>query len=218
MSMTIYQITEGLLSGFMLGLSTGPLCMGSCLPVLLPFSFNDTSAGSDKNFILKFLGQFLAGRFVSYILVGLGVGYIGSIFNSSILNKITLIIMIFLAGLLIAYGLGVRLSSRGLCQSAHKYANSKRFPIILGVLTGINVCAPFLLAIFYSFERSTTPMFGVIFFMAFFISTSLYLFPIVLVKYLPKGNYLNKISQITALCAGSYFIYKGASMLSVFTS
>ena len=217
MDMTIYQVTEGLLSGFMLGLSTGPLCMGSCLPVLLPFSFNDTSAGTDKNFIMKFLGQFLAGRFISYILVGLGIGYVGSIFNSAILNKITLTIMIFLAGLLIAYGFGIRLSNVGLCQSAHKYANSKRFPFILGVLTGVNVCAPFLLAIFYSFERSTTPLFGVIFFMAFFFSTSLYLFPIVLVKFLPRGNYLNKISQITAVCAGIYFIYKGATMLSIFS-
>ena len=117
--------------------------------------------------------------------------------------------MIILAVILIAYGLGVKRSHHGLCQTAHRFSNSKKFPFILGVLTGVNVCAPFLLAILYSFERSTTPLFSGVFFMSFFFSTSLYLFPVILVKYLPRGEYLKKLSNVTAIFAGVYFLYRG---------
>jgi len=217
MNISIELITEAVLSGFLLGLSAGPLCMGNCLLILLPFSIGDSATHLDNAPFFKFIGKFLLGRFLTYIVFGLGIGYLGSLFQSTILNKIGVIAMMVLAVLLIAYGLGIKLPHHGFCKTAFNYSRSKKFPFILGILTGLNVCPPFLLAIFYSFERSTTPLFGMIFFSAFFFSTSLFLLPVLLVKYLPKGNYLMKISQITALIAGGYFIFKGISLLSKFT-
>ena len=213
MSISVELLNEAIISGFLLGLSTGPLCMGTCLPVLIPFSVQNSASNSEQYSLLKFISKFLTGRFIAYIIFGLGVGYIGSIFQSSIINKISLVIIFGLALLMIAYGLGVRFSHHGFCKTAFTYSQSKKFPFILGILTGVNLCAPFLLAIFYSFERSTTPLFGMMFFIAFFFSTSLFLIPVLLVKYLPKGNYLFKISQATALIVGVFFIYKGITLL-----
>lgn len=212
MNISIEIITEAILSGFLLGLSTGPICMGTCLPILIPFSIEDSKKEGYAP-ILKFLGKFLSGRFVSYLTFGFIVSYLGSIIKIEILNKIGFIVIIILAGILISYGLGIKLSHRNFCKKAAKYSRSKNFPIILGILTGINLCAPFLLALFYSFERSTTPFFGVIFFAAFFISTSLFILPVVLFKYIPQGNYLKKLSHVSALFAGIFFIYKGITLL-----
>ena len=213
MSISVDLLNEAIISGFLLGLSTGPLCMGTCLPVLIPFSVQNSASNIEKYSLLKFVCKFLTGRFIAYIIFGLGVGYIGSIFQSSIINKISLIIIFGLALLMIAYGMGAKFSHYGFCKTAFAYSRSKKFPFILGILTGVNLCAPFLLAIFYSFERSTTPLFGIMFFAAFFFSTSLFLIPVLLVKYLPKGNYLFKISQATALLVGVFFIYKGITLL-----
>jgi sulfite exporter TauE/SafE len=213
MNISIELINEAILSGFLLGLSIGTICMGTCLPVLIPFSIENSASHSESTSMYKFLGKFLFGRFISYLVFGLCVGYMGSLLQKSILNKIGLVVIIVLAVLLMAYGLGIKLSYHEFCKTAFKYSKSKKFPLILGILTGINLCPPFLLAIFYSFERSTTPLFGMIFFMAFFVSTSLFLLPIVLIKYLPRGAYLVKISQVTALIAGVIFIYKGMTLL-----
>ena len=111
--MDVNFLTEAIISGFLLGLSTGPLCMSTCLPILLPFGIEKSASGSNHISQLKFLGKFLSGRFMAYITFGMAVGYFGSFFQSSVLNKITLAIMLGLAVLLIAYGLGIKLSHRG---------------------------------------------------------------------------------------------------------
>lgn len=206
-------IYEAILSGFLLGLSTGPVCMGICLPVLMPFTIGNSSAHSENTSMYKFLVKFLSGGFISYLAFGIGIGFLGSLVQRSILSRIGLIVIIILAVLLIAYGLGIKFSHYGFCKIAFKYSNSKKFPLILGLLTGINLCPPFLLAIFYSFERSTVPIFGMVFFMAFFVSTSLFLLPILLIKYLPRGDYLVKIGQVSALIVGFFFIYKAMTLL-----
>lgn len=212
MQSSISFLTEALIGGFILGLSTGPICMGTCLPLMLPFSLQTTADNSRYSSIFKFLGQFISGRFISYLLFGLSMGYLGSIFYTTLINKISLLMMFLFALLLIVYGLGFKFSKNDLCKSAFKYSKKKSFPFILGILTGINFCPPFMLATLYSFERSATPFYGVSFFMAFFIATSLYLLPIVLVKKI-NTRYLMKASKITAIIAGFYFIYRGVLVL-----
>ena len=205
-------IIEAIISGFILGLTTGPICMGTCLPIIIPFSLEESRSNSKFQAIIRFLGKFLAGRFIAYVFFGLAVGFLGSIIRITFLNKLSVIIMIIIAGLLISYGLGIKLFNYSLCKKAFQYSKSKNFSFIIGLFTGVNLCAPFLVAIFYSFERSSTPLFGVVFFIAFFFSTSIFLLPVVLIKYLPKGTYLLKISQIMALIAGVFFLYRGVML------
>ncbi len=65
-----------ILEAFLLGLSTGPICLAYCAPVLVPFML----AAEKYTFIrtVRTLSLFLLGRFVGYMIIGLLSGLVGS--------------------------------------------------------------------------------------------------------------------------------------------
>ena len=149
----------------MLGLTTGPLCFTSCIPVLLPITLAECRQdGRSETWF--FVGKFLGGRLAAYAAFGLLVGAIGSRLGS-FTNQIGVYASIVLSLILMAYGLGVRLPHGGFCQLAGRSAGGALFPFILGGLSGFNICPPFLLAIAFALQRTITPTFGVLFFYHF---------------------------------------------------
>jgi len=99
-----------------------------------------------------------------------------------------------------------------LCRWA-SVAGERHFPILLGVLTGLNVCPPFLLAIAYMIQRTVDPVFGMLFFCAFFTATSLSVLPAALVGYLPYHRLVGHLGRVLAVAVGAYFCFQGVSTL-----
>ena len=60
---------EVLVQGFILGLISGPLCAGTCAPVFLSFALAREDGGLLRQG--RALGEFLGGRLVGYVAVGL---------------------------------------------------------------------------------------------------------------------------------------------------
>lgn len=205
------NMANPLLNGFLLGLATGPLCMSTCFPVLLSVTMGE-SEGTRSQTSWLFMGNFIAGRFVAYLAMGLIVGYFGSRLGG-LGRTIGTVSWIVLAAILVAYGLGISFGHLRMCAVTARFAKKRYFPLILGALTGLNICPPFLLAITFSLERSVDPLFGILFFFAFFCATTIFILPAGLVSYVPRHDILSRIGKAAAVVAGIVFMYQGISVL-----
>lgn len=194
-----------IINGFLLGLSTGVFCLTWCAPVFVALVLNEKKKG--KEFLFLFL-EFIFGRFIGYILFGALVGYLGVRIQSEIIKKINLTALIVLAVLLIFYGLGL-LNKKRACYSSKK----DHLPIFAGLLTGVNFCPPFLIAISYVFNEGGV-LRGIGFFLSFFVATSLYLIPLIFFSLLNKSSLFQRMAKYVSVLIGIVFLIYGLSGFS----
>lgn len=167
------------MKGLALGLSTGVFCSAHCLPVLTPVMLmrhHDTVRQAGAS-----LFQFLLGRLVAYILVGALAGLLGSRLESMgyFQSLVVPIAFIVLGFLMILAAVADSLPHMGLCHYIKLKSRGPGYLFLLGFLLGINLCPPFVLAI--SVAADTGQVFkSIIFFVAFFAATSIYLLPLML--------------------------------------
>jgi sulfite exporter TauE/SafE len=83
---------------------------------------------------------------------------------------------------------------------------------VLGFLTGINPCPPFLLAMASVFEGAD-PLGGILLFVAFFVGTSLYMLPLAFVGLLSRYEQIREVARLTAIIVGSVFLLTGIGYL-----
>jgi sulfite exporter TauE/SafE len=193
-------------SGFLLGLSTGPICMATCLPIVLPFAVSE-DGGNSASQRWFFLARFLVGRLAAYAATGVITGLIATRLGFAG-TKISTYACMVLSLLLIAYGLGARVKHVGFCRLVTRGVAAHFFPYLLGFLTGLSVCPPFLLALSYVMERSANVMFAVVFFLSFFCATSMYVLPIGLLGHLPRQDWLRMVGRFAAVIAGIFFLWQ----------
>jgi len=165
-----------------------------------------------ENWIFVF--KFIAGRFIAYLAFGAVVGALGSRLGG-LSNKVGVIAWMIMALVLMAYGLGFSYGHFGMCRIANRFVHFKHFPAILGILTGLNVCPPFLLAISYSLERSGNITFGILFFLSFFVSTTIYILPAGMIGHISKYQIFERIGKIAAVVVGGIFFVQGISILMI---
>ena len=201
--------------GFVLGLSTGAVCLAYCGPVFIPYLLGE-NARVKQNYRHLFL--FLGGRFAAYILTGLIAGLTGSlVFKSSLFNASWLgLIYVLLSVLMILYGFH---QFREVCLGT---ANQKipgpirnrwpwLVPVLGGILTGFNICPPFLLAFTEAFNKGTLTGSMELFFW-FFAGTSVYFLPLPLIGFVREKKVLRAIGKFAAILAGLYYFFIGILM------
>jgi len=203
-------------SGFLLGLSTGIVCLAYCGPVLIPFLMGE-GKGVYRN--LGSVSLFLLGRLAAYLLVGILAGIIGGSFLQPSASKTVLmgVLYIFLSLLMIVYGFH---RFREICLGRSKFmvqkSQARRWPFLLpltgGFATGLNLCPPFLLAITGAMETGKIAG-SVLFFFLFFLGTSIYFIPLPFIGFFRKQQVLRIIGKFAAILAGMIYLYKGISML-----
>jgi sulfite exporter TauE/SafE len=201
--------------GILLGLSTGSVCLAYCGPVLIPYLFGENK-NITKNFSYVFI--FLSGRLASYILIGIIAGIIGKIFlqPSHLTLLITGISYIALSILLIIYGFyQFKEICLGKTQNKLAFSNGKDMsylvPLTGGIMTGLNICPPFILA----FAKAATLhdiAESIFFFIMFFIGTSLFFIPLPFLGFFKKQEALRIIGKFAAILAGLIYLYKGVNI------
>lgn len=194
--------------GFLLGLSTGVFCLGYCAPVFVPYVLAEARPRLGVN--LGLVGQFLLGRLAAYTLFGLAAGYLGVWVGGSLPRWMITLSLVVLSLLLILYALAQNLPRPGLCRFVR--GHSSRMPTVLGFLTGINPCPPFLLATASVFEGAD-PLGGVLLFVAFFVGTSLYMLPLAFVGLLSRYEQIREVARLTAIIVGVVFLLIGIDYL-----
>ena len=200
------MIVETISRGMLLGLSTGVFCLVTCAPVYVPFVLSEDR--KLRRNILS-IGQIAIGRLIAYLFFGLILGILGKQIDGPWLNKAIGTAMILLSVLMLAFVAVKKWPHFGLCKLSKKYVN---YPAFFGLLTGINVCPPFLLAM--SAALSYTSITGsILLFGGFFVGTSFYLILLVPLGLAAKVESIRLIGLITTVMSGVMFLALGLGYL-----
>jgi sulfite exporter TauE/SafE len=192
----IANLTEG----FLLGLATGTTCLSTCGPVYAPYLMQ-TGRTLPKS-LLAIL-ELSAGRFFSYLVVGAAAGLLGRQVHFEGKGLITAAgYFLFSVFLLIT---AFRTHRRDQYCSAGRWAGIIDRPLVLGVLTGINICPPFLLALTKAFSGSG-PSAGMTLFASFFVGTSIWLLPIAAFGLLGEQKLFRSIARCGAVAVSAWFL------------
>lgn len=195
----------------LLGLSTGPFCLGYCLPVLFPLACaGGTSALLSR---LRMLGQFSLGRLFAYLAFGALAGYMGGRLEHPLVTDVSGCGLVALSLIMIVYGLLTGFPKLGLCARLGRFLPVRYLPLGLGFLTGLNVCPPFLMAVGYVFTLGQV-LGGITFFALYFLITTLWLLPVALVGAAARIEKVRWLAQLSALAAGVLFLWMGLGMLA----
>lgn len=194
---------EVFIAPFLLGLSAGMYCLTLCIPFVAPVMISENRR-EKENFLV--LVKFIFGRFLGYIAFGALFGYLGEKINNNGLNFILNFALILLSLLLISHALGLMQPKRfSFCQKIKKH-NSK-IPLLMGFLMGVNICPPFLMSLTYVFTLHSV-LKGIIYFLMFFLGTTLYFLPLFFLGYLNKIKEFQWVGRVAALIVGIlFFIY-----------
>jgi sulfite exporter TauE/SafE len=201
-----------LMKGIALGLSTGVFCSVHCLPVLVPVMLmrhHDTVGQAGRS-----LFQFLLGRLVAYLLVGAAAGALGSRLESMAFFQSLFIPIAFivLGCLMIAASLADSLPHMGLCHWVRQKSRGPGYLFFLGFLLGINLCPPFVLAI--GVAAGTAQIFkSIVFFMAFFAATSIYLLPLLLSGACTQTHRWKLAARVVSIATAICFVGLGGYRL-----
>lgn len=201
-----------MLQGFILGLSNGTACLASCAPIMLPYLLGE---GKSIRNNLSDLIFFLSGRLGGYLCFGILAWFIGRLFLSNPMVRSRFLGVSFLAlgVILIVYNRTAKGRKCGFSTTANRLSqiispDAWYYPFIFGLLTGINVCPPFLL-VFTDALNSGSLIGSVLFFAAFFIGTSLFFIPLPFLGAFKTGPELKTIGQWALYLVAGYYLVKG---------
>ena len=196
------MIVQSLTEGFLLGISTGLVCLATCGPIYSPYLMQ-----RQYNILQSLIALFKisAGRFIAYILFGIIAGLLGQQIDSINREWFTSIAYILFSVILFISAFRTHKKDRG-CR-LKKWGSFIDNPFLLGIVTGINYCPAFLIAITRAVDLSG-PLSGAMLFMAFFFGTSIYLLPLSLFGVMGNKKILRTIAVVASVLIGTFFIFK----------
>lgn len=198
------------MKGFFLGLSNGVTCVAYCTPVLIPYMLGE-GKGVAQNFIT--LTQFLLGRLAGYLCFA----FITWLISPSILGRLGSkglligVLYIIFSCLMIVYAffrIDVPCAARSIGYIVGKIRIPLLIPVASGLLSGIALCPPFLLAMTDAAGKGSLS-YSLFFFFMFFIGTSMFFIPIPFVGALRRLQALQIIGKMAAGIVGLYYLYAG---------
>jgi sulfite exporter TauE/SafE len=191
-----------LAEGFLLGLSTGISCLATCGPVYTPYLMQ-YERNLIKNLLVVF--ELCAGRFLAYLVVGAAAGILGKHIDFDGMGYITASgYILFSLFLLLTVFRTHRKEHHCYIDKTKKTTFLDR-PVVLGILTGINFCPPFLLALTKAFEGSG-PVAGMLLFSSFFAGTTLFLLPLSAFGILGSKPVFRMIARWGAVSVSIWFL------------
>jgi sulfite exporter TauE/SafE len=195
-----------IIESLLLGLSVGPICLAYCSPVVVPLLSSSNSSKLSAGSLTLFL--FLTGRFIGYLFVGMIVGIVGNNIHQFAKGNIFGIISIVLGLTLMYFSVQKNFPELKFCRLIKYSKSRKMFLILLGFLTGLNLCPPFLAAIMGATHTGTL-VGSLIYFSAFFVGTVVFFPVMIFFGLLSKIDSVRKIAPICMMLSGAWFILKG---------
>jgi sulfite exporter TauE/SafE len=190
---------------FLLGLATGPLCFGYCAPMLIPFLVSEQQRFTRT---IHLMALFLLGRLTGYLVIGMFSGMIGSTVTERHLQDFASIANIGMGLLLLMFGIVKNFPKLEICKILQFEKSSLFSILVLGLLTGVNLCPPFIAAITGAVGTGTI-LNAIGYFLFFFLGTSLVLLPICAVGIFSCFQEMRDVARICVLLSGIWLIVKG---------
>lgn len=195
-----------------LGFSSGLVCMVSCGTLLLPWL---GARGQDFKGTARLMGQFLSGRLAGYLAFAVLAWALGWLLARSP-SREHLALGLAQVGLSIVLALdGFSLLRRPSCPVGKKPLWSRLgswAPLGLGLLTGLNLCPPFLMALLQA-SKGHHLGHALLFFLCFFLGTAPWLAPFLLVGTFRRSQALVKVARLTTLIMAAYYLFTGTLLL-----
>jgi len=203
------------MQGFLLGLANGTSCLALCAPVLIPFLLSE-GKGVRQN--LATLVKFLGGRLLGYLLFGLLAWAVGGLLLEAGGFQALLIGGTYI-GLSVLLLLAVFRKKRpaGACAMAEAQTRFRRWPALIpagmGLMAGLKVCPPLLLA-FTDAASSGTLGGSLLLFATFFLGTSLYFLPLPLLGAFTRMPDLRLVGRFAAVIVALYYLLSGVLLFA----
>lgn len=198
-----------LIKGFTLGLALSGTCLVTCGPIYAPYILQNEDRNLWKSFLIVM--EISLGRFITYALFGAAAGFVGTQLTASVKTLFTGYSYILLSLFLLIYTFRQNRKKKCPVKKWHKFTE---YPIILGLVTGISFCPSFLMALTAAFKKSGV-ISGMLFFIAFFVGTTIILIPLSLLGVLTKINkkIFRYIGTAAAVIIAVWFTHDGIKIL-----
>jgi len=204
------------MEAFLLGFSSGTVCLAYCAPVLVPFLLGE-GQGIRRNALL--LAEFLLGRLTGYLIFAVFAWAVGLVLFPTLAWRQVIfgVAYVLLSVLLVLYGF-FNLKNWCAGERAPHFLNRLtnkwpvRLPLTLGLLTGFNLCPPFLLALTRA-ANSIGILGSVRFFVFFFLGTAIYFLPMPFLGAFRSFRILRTVGRLACGIMGIYYFYLGIVML-----
>jgi sulfite exporter TauE/SafE len=196
----------------LLGLSTGLYCATACFPMLISSLFSRQYAGWRGPALA--VSQFLLGRLAAYLIVGAIAGLAGILLGRfhSLANVLVPLVYLVSGGLMATYGIVESFPHAKACAAMSRGFRTSTYMLVLGFLTGLNLCPPFVLAFSAAADLGGV-LKGILFFFVFFLSTSIYMLPFLFTGLATRKVHVRKAARIISIAMGAWFVYTGGHRL-----
>jgi len=198
----------------LLGLSTGLYCATACFPMLISACFSRTDNGWIGT--AKGVGQFLLGRLTAYLIVGALAGLAGFFLGRFHTASDLLVSTVYLVsgGLMATYGIVESFPHAKACAAMSRGFRTSTYMLVLGFLTGLNLCPPFVLAFSVAADLGGV-LKGILFFFVFFLSTSVYMLPFFFSGLAARKVHVRKAARIISIAMGAWFVGEGGRRIAL---
>ena len=201
----------------LLGLVSGPACVASCGPVLVP-SLLAAPSGIKAN--SRYLGVFLVSRLFGYLLFAVVAWQLGQLARMAPSSRTLAfaIIHLALAVLLLWYARSVGKQCHATCATTRLVnigSNSEpqlSIASATGLLTGVSLCPPFVAAGVRAAELGSVSA-ALLFFAVFFVGTSVWFLPFVGIGFLRRSEAVFTVARMTMVLIAAYYAFAGISLL-----
>jgi sulfite exporter TauE/SafE len=201
-----------------LGLATGPVCLASCGPVVLPWMLAQPEGVRAHG---RQLSVFLAARLAGYLVFATAVWYAGATIPRTWSGRSWIFggIELLLAVALVVYAVGwprrrCAAAERGseLVQIGERPRERRKGALALGFLTGINLCPPFLIAGVRAAQQASL-LAALVFFVFFFVGTAVWFLPFLSLGLVRRAPAVVTVARMIAVLLACWYLFSGASIL-----
>jgi sulfite exporter TauE/SafE len=210
-------------SGFLaealaLGISSGPACLASCGPVLMPALAAERRDARGAGVVLA---GFLAGRFGGYLAFGCAAWAAGRTLDLApdarvvafgVANLVMALVLVLYAQTL-ARGPA---ACEGECPAARARRFADRFgsaaPLLLGFVSGVSLCPPFLAAGVRAAQGQGLAA-ALVFFTCFFVGTSVWFAPSLALVLLRRFVGVAVVARLVLFLLAGYYLYLALILL-----
>jgi sulfite exporter TauE/SafE len=200
-----------------LGLASGPACFAACGPVLVP-SLLTERAGFRTH--ARYLSAFLASRLVGYMIFAAVAWELGALVSLPPAQRLLMmgVVYLLLACVLLWYAYSARRSCAQPCAESKlvQIGDQKNRGIAgaaaLGLLTGLNLCPPFLVAGIRAAQLGSMAA-ALLFFAIFFLGTSIWFVPFVGLGCIVRNQAVMTVARMAMALIALYYLSMGIAML-----
>lgn len=201
----------------MLGLASGPACVASCGPVLIPSLLAERTG---LHVHARYLSLFLATRLVGYLLFAVVAWELGALVSLQAPTRplIFAVINLLLAGVLLRYAYSVGkaynrpLERRELVTIGTAVKHRISGAAAIGFLTGISLCPPFVAAGVRAAESASLAS-AILFFAFFFLGTSVWFLPFAGFGWIRRNEGVTTVARMAMAVIAFFYLYIGLMTL-----